>query len=93
MEILSSGKDSNGYDIDAFDWIGLVQDYEQNHFGQIHTDLSKPELVANACYTALFDEIFYDFINDQLIDLEMNITNEHSNKFKVYLEDMQINLK
>lgn len=23
MEILSSGKDSNGYDIDAFDWIGL----------------------------------------------------------------------
>jgi hypothetical protein len=31
----------------TFDAIGLVQEYEQNNFGEVTTDLSDPEKVAN----------------------------------------------
>lgn len=31
----------------AFDAIGIVQEYEQSNFGEVNTDLSDPERVAN----------------------------------------------
>ena len=31
----------------AFDMIGDVQEYEQDNFGEVHTDFSSPESVAN----------------------------------------------
>tara|TARA_B100000212_G_C27366929_1_gene530734 strand:- start:1230 stop:1625 length:396 start_codon:yes stop_codon:yes gene_type:complete len=32
---------------DAFDMIGDIQEYEKDHFGEVHTDLSSPESVVN----------------------------------------------
>ena len=54
---------------DAFDMIGDVQEYENLHFGECHTDLSEPEHVVNMwtyvqgyeiideCYEQVCDEL------------------------------------
>lgn len=63
---------------DAFDMIGDVQEYEKSEFGEVHTDLSSPESVANMwayiqgweiiheCYETVRDEL-----NDQC-ELELS---------------------
>ena len=44
----------------SFDAIGRVQEYEQDNFGQVTTDLSDPEKVVNMLVYILGEEIMYD---------------------------------
>lgn len=44
----------------VFDAIEKVQEYEKEHFGEILTDLSDPEKVANMLYYVLGDEFMYE---------------------------------
>jgi len=56
---------------DAFDFIGHVQEYENMHFGEIHTDLSEPEHVVNMWTYAQGYEIIdecYEEVCDELTD-------------------------
>ena len=51
---------------DAFDCIYEIQEYENNHFGQVTTDLSEPERVANMYVYIIGEEILEDVISDFL---------------------------
>ena len=62
----------------AFDMIGDIQEYENMHFGEIHTDLSEPEQVVNMwAYVEgwqIIDECYqevYDSLDDQ-VKLELS---------------------
>lgn len=50
----------------AFDVIGFVKDYENWHFGEVHTNLSNPEAVVNMYAYIIGEEIVneYLFINN-----------------------------
>ena len=45
---------------DVFDAIELVQTYEKEQFGKIHTDLSNPEKLINMVYYIIGDKIIGD---------------------------------
>ena len=45
---------------DAFEAIGRIKDYEMGNFGEVTTDLSNPERVANALAYILGEEILQD---------------------------------
>ena len=45
---------------DVFDAIELVQEYEEEHFGEIYTELSNPEKLINMVYYIVGDEIIYE---------------------------------
>ena len=55
---------------DAFDCIGDIQEYENAHFGECHTDLSEPEQVVNMwTYIQgyeIIDECFKDVCDNYL---------------------------
>lgn len=67
-------------DIDVFDAIGEIKEYEEDRFGEVTTDLSCPEKVVNMyAYIhgeAMLQEI--DYIQD--LELEEEITEEHIKK-------------
>lgn len=42
---------------DVFEAIELVQTYEQEHFGEIYTELSNPEKLINMVYYIIGDEV------------------------------------
>jgi len=50
-------------DGDAFDCIYDIQEYENNHFGQVTTDLSEPEKVVNMYVYVIGYEILEDVIS------------------------------
>ena len=55
----------------AFDMIGDVQEYEQDNFGEVHTDFSSPESVANMwAYVQGWEIIHecYETVRDELND-------------------------
>ena len=55
---------------DAFDCIGDIQEYENLHFGECHTDLSEPEQVVNMWVYVqgyeIIDECFEDVCDNYL---------------------------
>jgi hypothetical protein len=51
---------------DAFDCIYEIQEYENNHFGQVTTDLSDPEKVVNMYAYVIGYEILEDVVSDFL---------------------------
>ena len=51
---------------DAFDCIYEIQEYENNHFGQVTTDLSDPEKVVNMYVYVIGYEILEDVVSDFL---------------------------
>ena len=51
---------------DAFDCIAEIQEYENNHFGSVTTDLSEPERVVNMYVYIIGEEILEDVISDFL---------------------------
>ena len=56
---------------DAFDMIGDIQEYEQDQFGKVHTDLSEPERVVNMwVYIQGWEVIHecYETVRDELND-------------------------
>ena len=42
---------------DVFEAIDLVQNYEADNFGEVHTDLSDPEKIINMVYYIIGDEV------------------------------------
>lgn len=56
----------------AFGAIGLVQQYEQDNFGEVNTDLSDPEKVANMVAYIRGEVLF----NEVLEDLELDIDSD-----------------
>jgi|TARA_R110002020_G_scaffold76635_4_gene194116 hypothetical protein len=44
---------------DAFEAIGMIQEYEQDNFGQVTTDLSCPERVANMSAYIIGEALIY----------------------------------
>ena len=57
----------------AFDCIGKVQDYEQAHFGEVHTDLSCPEKVANMYAYIIGEEILQDVVQEFKDNLQLEL--------------------
>jgi len=59
----------------AFDCIGVVQEYEQGNFGEVYTDLSCPEKVANMYAYIIGEEVLSDvvkeFLENQQLVLEI----------------------
>ena len=51
---------------DVFDAIEKVQEYENNQFGYVDTDISDPEELANMLYYIIGDEV----INIDMVDIE-----------------------
>ena len=54
---------------DAFDCIYEIQEYENNHFGRVTTDLSQPERVVNMYVYIIGEQILEDVISD-FLDLQ-----------------------
>lgn len=46
----------------TFKAIGEIQEYEEMHFGEVHTDLSNPEDVSRALWDLIVQRVFYDVI-------------------------------
>ena len=61
---------------EVFDVIETIREYEQSNFGQVSTDFSDPEKVANMNAYILGEEILYDSEIFQQIQIEKNILEE-----------------
>ena len=48
----------------AFNVINFIKDYEQDNFGEVHTDLSDPEKVVNMYAYIIGEEIVADYLNE-----------------------------
>lgn len=47
----------------VWDAIAKVQDYEEDNFGEIYTDLSDPEKLVNMLYYIIGEEVLYEMMN------------------------------
>ena len=61
---------------EVFDVIETIREYEQSNFGQVSTDFSDPEKVANMIAYILGEEILFDSEIFQQIQIEKNILEE-----------------
>ena len=48
----------------AFECIGIIQDYENDNFGEVTTDLSSSESVVNMYVYILGEDIVYNYENE-----------------------------
>tara|TARA_E500000178_G_C16547337_1_gene541449 strand:+ start:252 stop:587 length:336 start_codon:yes stop_codon:yes gene_type:complete len=48
---------------EAFNVIGFIKDYEQENFGEVHTDLSEPEKVVNMYTYIIGEELVNEYLN------------------------------
>lgn len=82
---LTTGIDSNGYNLDPFDYISLVTEYEKEHFGEILTDMTAVA-VANSSIAVIIDAVIYNFIDEHDIhDIEEELNPELLDIFKDYI--------
>ena len=56
----------------AFSCIGVIQEYERDNFGTIHTDVSEPENVVNMYVYIVGEQIIRECIMDHEFDTWMN---------------------
>ena len=63
---------------DAFDCIYDIQEYENNNFGQVTTDLSEPERVVNMYVYIIGEEILEDVVTEFLEEREDELEAEES---------------
>jgi len=61
---------------DAFDCIYEIQEYENNNFGRVTTDLSEPERVVNMYVYIIGEEILEDVISEFLDSVETELEEE-----------------
>ena len=61
---------------DAFDCIYDIQEYENNHFGKVTTDLSEPERVVNMYVYVVGEEILEDVVTEFLDSVETELEAE-----------------
>lgn len=52
----------------VFNAIREVRQYELDVFGELYTDISNPEKLANMLYYVIGEEVFYDINSHHLID-------------------------
>jgi hypothetical protein len=45
----------------AFECIEIIKDYEQDNFGEVHTDLSSPEAVVNMYTYIVGEQVVYEW--------------------------------
>ena len=62
----------------AFDCIGDIQEYENDNFGQVTTDLSEPERVVNMWVYIIGEEILEDVVTEFLEEREDELEPEES---------------
>jgi hypothetical protein len=62
---------------DAFDCISEIQEYENDHFGSVTTDLSEPERVVNMYVYIIGEQVLEDVISD-FLDLQDDDEDEDS---------------
>jgi fido (protein-threonine AMPylation protein) len=62
---------------DAFDCIAEIQEYENDHFGSVTTDLSEPERVVNMFVYIIGEQVLEDVISD-FLDLQDDDEDEDS---------------
>jgi len=74
----------------VFDVIETIREYEQSNFGQVSTDFSDPEKVANMCAYILGEEILSESDIYQEIQSDKNILEEDD--IKNLVEDLKENL-
>lgn len=55
---------------DTFEVIGFIKDYENDNFGEVHTNLSNPEEVANMFAYIIGGEIIQEVIIDDFDDFD-----------------------
>ena len=58
---------------DAFDCIYDIQEYENDHFGRVITDLSEPERVVNMYVYVVGEEILEDVVSEFLDSVETEL--------------------
>ena len=63
---------------DAFDCIYDIQEYENNNFGRVTTDLSEPERVVNMYVYIIGEEILEDVVTEFLEEREDELEAEES---------------
>jgi PAS domain-containing protein len=63
---------------DAFDCIYDIQEYENNNFGQVTTDLSEPERVVNMYVYIIGEEILEEVVTEFLEEREDELEAEES---------------
>ena len=63
---------------DAFDCIYDIQEYENDHFGRVTTDLSEPERVVNMYVYIVGEEILEDAVIEFLDSVETELEAEES---------------
>ena len=75
---------------EVFDVIETIREYEQSNFGQVSTDFSDPEKVANMMAYILGEEILSESDIYQQIQFDKNILEEDD--IKNLVEDLKENL-
>tara|TARA_R100001086_G_C11749759_1_gene234984 strand:+ start:263 stop:610 length:348 start_codon:yes stop_codon:yes gene_type:complete len=60
--IIGTHKAKQWLGAEAFDVIGIVKEYEQDNFGEVTTDLSDPEKVANMYAYIVGEEIVAEWL-------------------------------
>ena len=75
---------------EVFDVIETIREYEQSNFGQVSTDFSDPEKVANMCAYILGEEILSESDIYQQIQFDKDILEEDD--IKNLVEDLKENL-
>ena len=75
---------------EVFDVIETIREYEQSNFGQVSTDFSDPEKVANMIAYILGEEILSDSDVYQQIQFDKNILEEDD--ISNLIEDLKENL-
>lgn len=63
---------------DVFEAIELVQDYENNNFGEVYTDLSDPEKLINMVYYIIGEEVIAE-IGESIDEFWNCIADEETN--------------
>ena len=71
----------------VFEAIETIREYEQSNFGQVSTDFSSPEKVANMLAYILGEEILYNSDIFQQIQFDKNILEEDD--IKNLIEDLK----
>ena len=66
---------------DAFDCIGAIQKYEQDNFGESHTDISEPEHVVNMYVYLIGEEILQGVVDDYQANAQLELINQDDKEF------------
>ena len=88
--IIGTYKAKQSLGSEVFDVIETIREYEQSNFGQVSTDFSDPEKVANMMAYILGEEILSESDIYQQIQFDKNILEEDD--IKNLVEDLKENL-